>query len=226
MNKFIDETGNRYGMLRVLKRDTRPRKPTKSKPKTYWMCKCDCGKIISVQAYNLRCGQTKSCGCYHKKRTSETSITHGMSRFSDGKIRPEFNAWIGIKTRCYNKNRPEYERYGGRGIIVCDRWLDSFDNFFEDMGARPSPKHSIDRIDVNGDYEPSNCRWTTDTIQARNQRISKRNTTGVRGVCFSKTENRYLVTIRVDKKNIYIGKFKTLNEATEARKKAEEKYWK
>ncbi len=225
MGKFIDETGNRYGMLTVLERDTRPRKPTKSKPKTYWLCKCDCGKVISVQAYNLRSGQTKSCGCYHKERTSETSTTHGMSRFPDGTIRPEFNAWVGMKTRCYNKNNRAYDRYGGRGIEVCDRWRNSFENFFEDMGPRPSPKHSIDRIDVNGDYEPSNCRWATDTIQARNQRTSKRNTTGVRGVSYSRTEDRFIAEIRINKKKIYLGKFKNLNEAAEAREEAEKKYW-
>lgn len=226
MNRFIDETGNKYGMLTVVERDNRPRKATKSKPKTYWMCECECGKITSVQAYNLRSGNTKSCGCIKRKSASRINVKHNMSRLDDGVIRPEFNAWVGMKTRCYNKNRPEYERYGGRGIKVCDRWLNSFENFYNDMGARPSPKHSIDRIDVNGDYEPSNCRWANDTIQSRNQRISKSNTTGFRGVSFSKTENRFLVTISANKQSVYIGKFKDLKSAIKARKEAETKFWK
>lgn len=91
--------------------------------------------------------------------------THGMSNT------PEYKAWFEMKRRCYNKNRKGYKNYGGRGIKVCDRWLESFENFYEDMGDRPSPNHSLDRIDVNGNYEPSNCKWSDRTEQNYNQRF-------------------------------------------------------
>ena len=92
---------------------------------------------------------------------------HGMS------YTPEHRVWRSMLTRCYNRNCACYSRYGGRGITVCDRWRHSFKNFFEDMGKRPSSSHSIDRIDVNGNYEPSNCRWVTQTVQSNNTRVNK-----------------------------------------------------
>lgn len=226
MGKFIDETGNKYNYLTVLERDFSLEAARRPRAKTFWKCKCDCGNITIVSAYELRKGLTKSCGCLRKKNASQLYVKHGLSRFPDGTIRPEFNAWVGIKTRCYNKNRPEYKRYGGRGIKVCDRWKDSFENFLEDMGERPSPRHSIDRIDVDGDYEPSNCRWATDEMQSRNQRLRKDNNTGVRGVRYYPEEGLYRAGITFDKRWIELGEFNDLKEAEKARKQAENKYWK
>lgn len=225
MGKLIDETGNKYNRLTVLERDFSTEASQKKRAKTFWKCECYCGEIAIVPAYDLRKGLTKSCGCLRMENAGNMSKTHNMSRFSDGTIRPEFNAWIGIKTRCFNKNSKAYDRYGGRGIKVCDRWKESFENFFLDMGERPSPKHSIDRIDVNGNYEPENCRWADDTQQCRNQRISKSNKTGVRGAYLCKRTNRFVVSITVNKKVKYLGKYDTIEEAAKARADAENKYW-
>jgi len=226
MGFFINESGNKYGRLVVLERDFEHGQPPNSRPKTFWKCACECGSIITVSASGLRSGNTKSCGCYQKEITKKRATTHGKSREKDGKITPEFNAWVGMKTRCYNENAKPYDRYGGRGIEVCDRWLNDFELFFEDMGSRPTEHHSIDRINVNGNYEPENCRWATDTTQARNRRVLKNNKTGFSGVNWNKQSEKYEANITVDKKRIYLGKYKNLDDAINARLEAERSYWK
>lgn len=128
-----------------------------------WECKCDCGNIMNVQGVNLRTGHTQSCGCLQKERASESNGTHRKSGTST------FNVWVKMRQRCNNPKDKAYKYYGGRGIKVCDRWLNSFDNFFSDMGEHKEGM-SIDRIDNNGNYEPRNCQWLTIS-----QNISKRN---------------------------------------------------
>lgn len=155
------QPGDRHGRLTVLEFIG-----TDSKHPTI-RCQCDCGVIVTVQMGNVRSGATKSCGCLRTEGLRARSTTHGMS------YTPEFKAWWGMRERCMNTSRPDFQRYGAKGIIVCPRWLESFDNFFADMGRRPSRKHSIDRIDTCGNYEPSNCRWAT----AKTQRINQRRVT-------------------------------------------------
>lgn len=124
--------------------------------------KCACGGVWVGEINSLRSGTTKSCGCWNLDALTARNTKHGMSGT------PEHHAWKGMKKRCLNAQGKDFHLYQGKGIRVCDRWLDSFDNFYADMGEKPSPKHSIERRDSDKNYEPSNCYWGTPMQQARN----------------------------------------------------------
>ncbi len=130
--------------------------------KAYWRCVCDCGAQASVGAGLLRSGKTTSCGCYRSELMGKIKRKHGMVGT------PEYNAYSSMLGRCLNKNNHKFSQYGGRGIKVCERWRESFVNFYADMGARPDGC-SLDRINVNGNYEPGNCRWATAVQQGQNK---------------------------------------------------------
>jgi hypothetical protein len=166
--------GTKWNYLTFIKEIEQHRSPTGQAFRT-GMFKCNCGNIIKVVIISIRRGNTMSCGCYNKKLSTErlVKIVTKHNESSHNKT-VEYTTWQSMKTRCYNPNNSRWDRYGGRGIIVCDRWLNSFENFLEDMGRRPEGKYSIDRIEVNGNYEPSNCRWATDKEQANN-RTNKKN---------------------------------------------------
>lgn len=157
-----DLTGQRFGRLLVMGAGSRR---TKSGG-MYWICRCDCGVVKEVSAQALRLGSTVSCGCYNKEYL-ENNIKHGHNRKQCPKS-GTYKSWDKMIQRCNNPNACEYKWYGGKGVSVCERWKD-FTNFLSDMGERPNGK-SIDRINVRGNYEPSNCRWASTKQQANNTR--------------------------------------------------------
>lgn len=156
-----DLTGLKFGMWTVL-RIAGTRRFKSRTALLYYECRCDCGRIRTISGGSITSGLSASCGCQTIIATKKSNTTHGKSKTR------EYRTWAGIKERCYSPKKPVYKHYGGRGIKVCDRWLESFENFFEDMGLKPSPKHSIERKNTNGNYEPSNCVWATQLEQMHN----------------------------------------------------------
>lgn len=162
--KLIDDLTNiRFGNLTAIEKVIVY--PIKGRQKrTGWICECDCGNKTIALSSNLKNGFTKSCGCERIKDRRKGNPTHGKSGTSI------YRAYHHMIERCTSKNDKGYNLYGGRGIIVCDRWMESFENFYEDMGDKPTAKHSLDRTNVNGNYDPNNCRWATQIEQANNKR--------------------------------------------------------
>jgi len=148
-------TGKRFGRLVAM--EILPRiKVGKYK----WKCQCDCGNITAVSPSHLKGGRIVSCGCYQM----EVMTIHKQS------YSIEYKRWISMKSRCSDPKHFSYKYYGGRGVKICHRWIDDFRNFFSDMGPIPTPRHTLDRIDCSGHYEPSNCRWVTREVNDRNRR--------------------------------------------------------
>jgi hypothetical protein len=158
--------GSRFGRLTVIQSDSGCRATS--------LCRCDCGIQKSIRNDGLQTGHAQSCGCLRKERaaagTAKAHLTHGDT--AGRKSTTEYASWMGIKSRCLDSESPAYGRYGGRGITMCMEWYMSYSQFLKDMGRKPSPQHSIDRIDNNGNYEPKNCRWATRQQQMRNKRTT------------------------------------------------------
>lgn len=170
--RTIDLTAHRFGRVVAIKQVPRGARVSTH---AVWEYRCDCGNVSEASSSNLRQGLVQSCGCLRDDKARARNLTHGEARHRGKRASAsrEYRAWCAMKTRCDNPNQSSYDDYGGRGITICARWRDSFPAFLEDMGRCPAGR-SLDRRDVNGHYEPSNCRWATLTQQANNVRASAR----------------------------------------------------
>lgn len=184
-----------------------------------------CGKDIEVQDTYVRTGRKVDCGCGQKERMKQRHKKKYGKDYIPKKSLPEYTAWLGMKARCYNKKTYQhYDRYGGRGIKVCDEWLHNFDQFYKDMGKKPAPNYQLDRINNDGDYCKENCRWATPSQNCYN-RSRYHNKTGFTGVSKNTHgNNRYSAWFSVNRKHIQVGTYSSPEEAYKARIEAMKKY--
>lgn len=214
MSKALDLTNRIIGRLTALGRVGKDKRGS-----WLWRCSCECGNTIDVAACSLNGHLVRSCGCLYDEIKGKQAITHGYAKTTT------YNSWLAMRQRCYYEKSDEYFRYGERGINVCDRWLNSFENFLEDMGERPQG-HTLDRIDSLKGYSKDNCKWSTPTEQARNTQVRVSSASGVKGVTFHSVQKKWQVSITVAGKTIYLGIYENLEHAIRVRLEAEEEYWK
>lgn len=214
------EVGNIYGFLQITEDLGYLKCGKKGYGHTYVIAKClNCNGNSKKYCINhLRNGKTKSCGCFKKETSKKRLTTHGMINTRT------YKSWADMKRRCYSENSTNYVRYGGRGIKICNEWIESFENFYKDMGEAPE-NMTLDRIDVNGDYCKKNCRWATHTEQAFNIRKRKDNLSGRTGVSLHKASKKWRATISQYGKQINLGIFEVFEDAVKARVNAELEFY-
>lgn len=201
------ETGKRYNNIKVLEYSH-----TNKHNKRKYKCKCMlCGKIFITLGTTVKTGRLKSCGCLSNKKAKERMKKHGMHGTQI------YNRWKGMKSRCRSKSYHAYHRYNGKGITVCERWQNDFMNFYNDMNDTFFEGAELDRIDNSKGYYPENCRWVTHK-QNCNNRDKYKNNTGYTGVHFGKKNKTYQVNMCHKRKSIYIGSYKNIKDAVNARK--------
>lgn len=201
-----DFTGETFGRLTVIGLHDHIRFPSGSM-RYRWLCHCVCGTERVILGSNLRRGTSTSCGCAFREIVTKHGGAIGYGQT------PEYSVWLAMRGRCLVGKSGGFKNYGARGISVCVRWND-FRNFLEDMGKRPSLKHSIERIDNNGNYEPGNCRWATNSEQQWNKRTNRNNTSGVMGVTFSASTNLWTAQIKLRGRMVFLGRWETKEQAT------------
>lgn len=182
MGKIIDITGQKYGRLTVIKYLGKDKFRNAK-----WECTCDCGAKVVVAGYCMRNGVTQSCGCRQREAAKAYNTKHGQAKTST------YHIWFDMKRRCLDPTRKGYENYGGRGIVVCDRWM-SFKNFYTDMGDRPDSLE-LERVNNSEGYNPTNCVWATHTQQSRNKRTNKLNANQVRMI-------KYMLSVGISRKQV------------------------
>jgi hypothetical protein len=199
----VDITNQKFGRLIALymtdKGSTEPRRDQR------WLFRCDCGNEVEALKWSVRNGLTRSCGCLQRdvaRRTGKQSASHGHTR--GGKRSPEYSSWRSMHDRCGNPKATGYERWGGRGITVCERWHD-FEAFLSDMGSRPSLQHELDRINNNGNYEPGNVRWATPVEQNNNTSANRLLTIGGRAATIAEHARAASIPYKVLHKRVNDG---------------------
>jgi len=172
-----------------------------------WFCRCDCGEFVLVRGTKLKSGQIQSCGCGMREYQNSPKDweIHGQAGTPKRKPTSLYNTWTLMRSRCCKVRNPDYPSYGGRGVQVCERWLNSFTAFQEDMGPKPGASYTIDRIDVNGNYTPENCRWATRKEQARNRRDNVFVSYEGETLCLTNWSERFGVAARDIKRRLYLG---------------------
>lgn len=196
MPSYINLVGQKYSRLTVLEQSTERH----ATGYIQWVCRCDCGTVCTVLGRRLKNGNTKSCGC----RKLEASHENGKARKTHGMTNsPEYATWKSMRERCTVSIAENYPRYGGRGIIVCDEWMNSFEAFYRDMGPRPSSEHSIDRRENDGNYEPGNCRWATLEEQNNNRRSNKKFLIDGKLLTLTQIARKYQISVYTLRSRIY-----------------------